>query len=189
MESITVNLPRGLLYKKKLKLPVWKSESGSWVWSRTKQAQNPHSGRLRAGVWPQHPRLFYQIETKPKLLPLHQELSFRKKFKVGRGLSWSYWQKALTIWEEASAISEADERQGQQAGSSRSPGRRLSEVGSSRKGRAEEEGQAVSRGVREFLSLAGQEAGPVCLCSPHPLQDARSLEEGERGFPKRWSPT
>lgn len=66
------------------------------------------------------------------------------------------------------------------AGSSRSPGRRLLEAGSSRRGRVEEEGQAVSRGVRGFLSLAGQEAGPVCLCSPHPLHDARSLEEGER---------
>lgn len=54
------------------------------------------------------------------------------------------------------------------------------EAGSSRKGRVEEEGQAVSRGVRGFLSLTGQEAGPVCLCSPHPLQDARSLEERER---------
>lgn len=61
-------------------------------------------------------------------------------------------------------------------------------MGSSRKGRAEEEGQAVSRGVREFLSLAGQEAGPVCLCSPHPLQDARSRGREVPGPPGRWRP-
>lgn len=56
-------------------------------------------------------------------------------------------------------------------------------VGDSQEGQSREGRTGSVRGEYVgFLSQAGQEAGPVCLSSRHPLQDARNLE-GRRECP------